>query len=234
MVRISFQDVLQSAAAPVQVLGAKANTPDGSSWVYCKMNEAITKGFIVSPVALTHVDTVSSSANGAGQIVYITEASAGWTVGQFNDAWVNVDDGTGEGQIAKIKTNTSDTLELYVQWALATALSVSDSDIDISTVNTLSEKVPVTTKTTLCNGAAQVAFAQNEYGWVLTKGPGVVIAGVVITTGENFTPGDDTEGEVIIGITAKGDFDAFTLGYSLSANTTADKGFLACMGIQTA
>ncbi len=234
MVRISFQDVLNSSAVPLQILGAKANTPDGSSWVYCKMNEAITKGFIVSPVALTHVDTVSSSANGAGQIVYITEASAGWTVGQFNDAWVNVDDGTGEGQIAKVKTNTSDTLELYVQWALGTALAVADSDIDISTVNTLSEKVPVTTKTTLCNGAAQVAFAQNEYGWVLTKGPGVVIAGVVITTGENFTPGDDTEGEVIIGITGKGDFDGFTLGYSLSANTTADKGFLACMGIQTA
>jgi hypothetical protein len=234
MVRISFQDVLQTSTAPFAILGAKANTPDGSTWVYVKLNEACLKGHVVAPVALTHVDTVSSSANGAGQIVYITEASAGWTVGKFNDAWVNVDDGTGEGQIAKVKTNTTDTLELYPQWALGTALAVADSDIDISTVNTLSEKVPVTTTTTFCNGAAQVAFAQNDYGWVLAKGPGIVISGTAAMTLEkNFTPGDDTEGEVVIGVTAKGDFDAFTLGYSLSANTTADKGFLACMGIQT-
>lgn len=236
MMRISFQDVLQINASPQAILGAKANTPDGSTWSYVRVNEAVAKGLVVSPVANTGVDTVSSSTNAAGQIVFITEASAGWTVGQFNDAWLVVDDGTGEGQVAKIKTNTADTLELYPQWALSTALAVADSDITISTVNTLVEMSPVTTLTSFVNGAAQVSFTTAApYGWVLSKGPGYVISGTTAMTAEaNFTPGDDTEGQVVIGVTAKGDFDGFTAGYSLAANTTIDKGFLAFMACQTA
>jgi hypothetical protein len=235
MVRISFQDVLKTSTAANAILGAKANTPDGSTWAYVKLNEACSKGHVVSPVANTGVDTVSSSTNNDGQIVFITEASAGWTVGQFNDAWLTVDDGTGEGQVAKIKTNTVDTLELYPEWALTTALAVADSDITISTVNTLSEKVPITVEETLCNGAAQVAFAASDYGWVLAKGPGLAISGeAAMTALKNFTPGDDTEGQVILGVTAEGPFDAFSLGYSLAANTTIDSGFLAMMGIITA
>jgi hypothetical protein len=234
MIRISFQDVLQTSVSPLAILGARYETPDGSVWIYGKVNEAVTKGFVVSPVANTDVDTVSSSTNAAGQIVYVTEAAAGWTAGAFTDAWIVVDDGTGEGQVAKVKTNTATTLELYPQWALGTALSVSDSDIFISTVNTKWEKVPVTVEETLCMGAAQVAFASQDYGFVLAKGPGIVIAGEVITALANFTPGDDTEGEVIIGVTAEGPFNAFSLGYSLAANTTADKGFLAMMAIPVA
>ena len=91
--------------------------------------------------------------------------------------------------------------------------------------------MPVTAEETLCLGAAQVAIASGSYAWVLKEGPGYVIAGEVITAGKNFTPGDDTEGEVIIGVTAEGSFDAFSLGFSLAANTTADKGFLAMMSI---
>lgn len=234
MVRITFQDTLQTSVAPQAILGAKANTPDGSTWTYGKLNEACSIGHVVSPVAATGVDTVSSATNGAGQIVYITEASAGWTVGEWANAWLLVDDGTGEGQVAKIRTNTADTLELYADWALTTALSVVDSDITLSKVNTSWEKVPVTVEETLCMGAAQVAFAAADYGWVLSKGPGLAIGGEVITALKNFTPGDDTEGQVILGVTAEGPFDAFSLGYSLAANTTVDKGFLAMMGIITA
>jgi len=235
MMNISFQNALKVSVSPQAILGAKASTPDGSLWTYVKVNEAVSKGHIVSPVANTGVDTVSSSTNSAGQIVFITEAAAGWTVGQFNDAWLTVDDGTGEGQVAKIKSNTADTLELYPQWALGTALAVADSDITISTINTLVEKVPVTVEETTCIGAAQVAFTTAApYGWVLAKGPGIVIAGEVITAGKNFTPGDDTEGQVIIGVTAEGPFDAFNLGYSLAANSTADLGFLALMAIPQA
>lgn len=234
MQRINFQDVLRATTQPNAILGAKASTPDGSLWTYIKANEAISLGHVVSPVANTDVDTVSSSTNTQSQIVFITEASAGWTPGQFANAWGVVDDGTGEGQVFKIKDNTTDTLELYVDWRLTTALAVGDSDIVISTVNTLAEKVPITVEETLCIGAAQIAIASGSYGWVLAKGPGTVIAGEAITALKNFTPGDDTEGEVIIGVTAEGPFDAFSLGYSLAANTTADKGFLAMMGIITA
>lgn len=235
MQTISFQNVLKTSTTPLAILGAKASTPDGSLWTYGKLNEACSKGHVISPVANVGVDTLSSSTNGAGQIVYVTEATAGWTVGQFANTWFTVDDGTGEGQVAKVKTNTTDTLELYPEWALTTALAVADSDITISYVNQLLEKAPITTLTTLVIGAAQVAFAANAYGWLLSKGPGICISGTAAMTAEkNFTPGDDTEGQVVIGVTAKGDFDGFTAGYSLAANTTIDLGFLAMLNVARA
>jgi len=229
MVSVSFQDVLQTSENPNQVLGTCYQTPDGSSWMYTKLNEACSKGHVVSPVSNTGVDTVSSSTDQDGNRIYVTEGSAGWTVDQFANAWLVVDDGTGSGQVAKIKSNTSDTLELYKEWALGSALSVSDSDITISRIKALSEKIPVTTTTTPCIGAAQVAFAQNEYGYVLKKGVGKVIGGEAITAEKNFTPGDDTEGQVILGVTAEGEFDANTIGQSLAANGSADEGFLALL-----
>lgn len=232
MIKINFQDVLQTSTTPIVAnLGVHASTPDGSEWIYTKLNEAASQGFVAVPVAITEVETVSSSTNAAGQIVYITEASAGWTVGAFANAWVCVDDGTGEGQVAKIKTNTADTLELYPQWALTTALSVTDSDIGISRFNTLSEKSAITDKAQNALGICQVAFAANDYGWVLHQGPGIVIAGEVLTVDLSFVTGDDTEGEVLKGTTAKGAFDEQALGTVLWANSTADKGALVHVSI---
>lgn len=232
MVDLTFAAVLQTSTTPQQILGTRANLPFGSTWTYTKMNEAILKGHCVSPVAAVGVDLLSSSTNNAGQIVYVTKAAAGWTAGQFANCWLTVDDGTGEGQVARIKTNDATTLELYPEWALTTALAVADSDITISYVNQLSEKLPITVKTSLVIGAAQVAFASQEYGWVLSQGPGICISGTAAMTAEkNFTPGDDTEGQVVIGVTAEGNFNGFTAGYSLAANSTIDLGFLAMMAV---
>lgn len=222
---ITFQDVLQTTTNQQFLLGEVGKTPDGRVFRYVKANEALSLGHVAVPVATTDVDTVSSSTNAAGQIVYITEASAGWTVGAYEDGWVHVNDGTGEGQVAKIKTNTTDTLILYPEFALSTALAVADSDI-IITRPFLAEKAAITDKTQNAIGGAQVAFAANDYGWVLAKGRGVVIAGEALTVGQSCVTGDDTEGEVVKGTTAKGDFDEQTIGIVVSANTAADKGAL--------
>jgi hypothetical protein len=131
MNQITFQAVKDSAVNPVVNIGQRAQTPDGREWVYVKAAEAISANQAVVPDAVVAVDTVSSSTDGLGRIVYITEASAGWTVGAFAEGWVYVDDGTGIGQAGRIKTNTTDTLELYPEFAFATALSVTDSDITI-------------------------------------------------------------------------------------------------------
>lgn len=231
MVRISFQDALQASTVPLQLLGTHASTPDGSEWVYAKCNEAVSQGFVVVPVANVGVDTVSSSTNGAGQIVFITEASAGWTVGQFINAWGVVDDGTGEGQVFKVKSNTADTLTLYPEWALGTALAVADSDITLSYYLSLGEKAAITDKAQNAVGIAQVAIASGSYGFVLRRGPGIVIAGEALTNDLSFVTGDDTEGEVVKGTTAKGAFDEQALGTVLEANTTADKGALVMVDI---
>lgn len=185
---------------------------------------------VVSNPANTDVDTVSSSTNSSSQVVYITEGSAGWTVGDYQDHWVIVDDGTGEGQLGKIKDNSTDTLELYVDYAFGTALAVADSDIVIRHEPD-AEKIPVTTLVTPLKGVAQVAFASADYGWFLKRGIGGVLAGEVITINVSLTSGDDTEGTAEIGDTAKGLFDENHIGRCLVANTTADKAALVDVNI---
>ena len=213
---VGFQAVKDTPTVPQFKLGERRQTPDGREWTYVKATEAISAGHVVVPTS-TSVDTVSSSTDALGRIVYITEASAGWTVGAYEDAWVFVDAGTGVGQLAKVKTNTADTLELYPEYALSTALSVTDSDITI-TLRHAVERSAVTDKTQQPVGIAQVALASGDYGWVLTRGDGIVLGGAVLTVGQSFVTGDNTEGQVVAGTTSLGSFDETPLGFCTVAN----------------
>ena len=230
MKQIGFQSVFDTPATKEANLNGQYQTPDGRIWEYLKATEAITQYMVVSSPANTDVDTISSSTNGSSQIVYLTEASAGWTVGDYQDHWLLVDDGTGEGQLGKIKDNTADTLELYVDYAFGTAMAVADSDIVIRHEPD-AEKIAITTLVTPPKGVAQVTFAASDYGYFLKRGIGGVLAGEVITINVSATPGDDTEGTVEIGDTAKGLFDEAYVGRCLVANTTADKAFLCEVNI---
>jgi hypothetical protein len=222
MNQISFQSAYSTQDAPQVAIGQRASTPDGREWQYVKANSALAKGSVAVPVAVTAVDTVSSSTDSQGRIVYITKASAGWTVGAFEGSWVVVDDGTGVGQTAKVIDNTTDTLVLAPETALTTALSVTDSDITIFS-NSVVEKSAITDKVQRAVGIAQVAIAAGDYGWVLSRGIGAVLAGEALTVGKSFVTGDDTTGQVVKGTTAKGDFDEQSLGIALVANAAADQ-----------
>lgn len=230
MNQISFQQVYQTDTVPAFSLGQKAMTPDGREWVYVKANGALAKGSVAVPATVTAVDTVSSSADALGRIIYITKASAGWTAGQFANGIGVVDDGTGVGQTFKIRNNTADTLILFPETALTTALAVADSDITIRTLN-LVDKAAITDKVQSAQGVAQVAFSASDYGWILKRGAGSVLAGEVLVVGKSFVTGDDTTGQVVKGTTAKGDFDEQSLGYCLVANAAADQNTLVYVDI---
>ncbi len=229
MNQITFQATTQTSTGASFPIGQQGQTPGGSIWVYVQAAGAIAAGNAVIPNTVVTVTTVSSSTNNLGQIVYITKASAGWTNGAFAGDYVLVNTGTGTGQIARIMDNTSDTLYLFGT-GLATALSVSDSGIAIYKQWHVI-KSAVTSKIQNCNGIAQVAFASGEYGWVLQKGVGTVIAGEALTIGGSFVTGDDTAGQVVKGTTAKGEFDEQTLGRCLVANSAADVGALVYVDV---
>ncbi len=223
-VQISFQSVTNTTTAPAFQIGTAAQTPDGREWSYVKVSTGgLAKGSVAVPADVTAVDTVSSSTDAMGRIVYITEASAGWTPGEFQDCWVVVDDGTGVGQAGRISGNTADTLQLYPEFAFTTALAVADSDITI-TKNYIVVKSAITSKLQNAVGIAQIAMSASTYGWVLTRGEGVVLAGEALTpTGSDFVTGDDTTGQVLKGTTAKGGFDEQPLGRVLVVNAAADQ-----------
>jgi len=231
MNQITFQNIHDESVAPSFNVGQRGQTPDGREFVYVKAAEAISKGMAVVPDAVVAVDTVSSSDDALGRTVFITEASAGWTVGQFAEAWVYVDAGTGVGQAGRIKTNTADTLELYPEFAFGTDLAVADSDITIREPWHV-DKSAVTSEIQGCVGIAQIAITNAYYAWVLTRGVGVVLAGESLVVGSGFETGDDTEGSVHKSVTAKGALDGQTLGYCLVANASADTNALAWINIE--
>jgi|TARA_Y100000310_G_scaffold107269_2_gene105735 hypothetical protein len=231
MKQITFQSIFDTPSVKQDILNAQAQTPDGRIWEYLYATEAISQYMVVSNPANTDVDTIASSTNGASQTVFLTEASAGWTVGAYQDHWMIVDDGTGEGQVAKIKDNTADTLELYTDYALGTALTVAGSSDIVIRHEPDAEKVAITVLKTPLKGVAQVAFASGDYGWFLKRGIGGVLAGEVITINVSLTPGDDTEGTAEIGDTGNGPFDESYIGRCLVANTTADLAALVDVNI---
>lgn len=231
MLQISFQDTLQTTTAPSQIkLGTRANTPDGSTWVYIKAAGVLAKGSVAVPNTVVSVDLVSSSTDAQGRIVYITKASAGWTVGAYEDQYGVIDDGTGVGQTFRIQTNSADTLTLYPSNALSTALAVADSDLTIYLEGQV-VKSAITVKIQNAVGIAQVAFAASDYGWVLERGVGTVLAGEALTVAGDFVTGDDTTGQVVKGTTAKGEFDEQSLGRCLVANAAADQNALVFVSI---
>ena len=229
---ISFQSVYQTITQRGEFkLGQCAITPDGRKWQFIKANAAIANSLIAVPDGVTSADLWSSSTDSQGRIVYLTRAASTMTVGAFEDGIGVVDDGTGRGQTFKIRTNNGTTLTLYPETALTTALSVSDSDI---TLMTMSECDPaaITSKVQMAQGAPQVSMAASDYGWVLTSGDGRCIAGSTLVVGAGFTTGDDTVGQVIVGVTATGPYDAQNLGYAIVANAAADIGALVRYNIR--
>ena len=232
MNQVTFQSVYQTTLSPQVAIGQVAATPDGREWVYVKATTGVlAKGSVAIPIAQTAVDNVSSSTDALGRIVYITKASAGWTVDAFAGSNVVVDDGTGVGQQAKVISNTADTLQLAPENALTTALSAVDSDITIWS-NWQVQKAAITSKLQNAVGIAQTAFANLEYGWICTKGVGIVLAGEALTpAGTDFVTGDDTTGQVVKGTTAKGPFDEQALGRVLVPNAAADQGALVWIEI---
>lgn len=226
MNQISFQSVYQTITARGEFKrGQRAMTPDGREWVFGQAQSAVATSLIAVPDAVASADLWSSSTDSQGRIVYLTRAASSMTVGAYEDGILVVDDGTGVGQVAKIRTNNATTFTLYPENALSTALAVADSDLTFH-VMSYWDPAAITDKVQMAQGCPQVSFAAADYGWALTEGDGRVLAGEVLVVGKDFVTGDDTVGQVVKGTTAKGGFDEQNLGYCIVANAGADQGTL--------
>lgn len=224
MNQITFQAVGQPQDAADFNIGQVGQTPGGNVYLYIQANGALAKGSAVVPTAVSTASNCASSADVLGRLVYITPASSpSWTNGQFAGSFVTISAGTGVGQLAYVIDNTATTLQLSPGSALTTALSSADSAITISKPYYVT-KSAVTSKLQNCMGVAQAAFNDQQYGWVLTRGVGVVAAGVSLTpVGADFVTGDSTTGQVILGTTAKGPFDEQSLGRILVVNPSGNQ-----------
>jgi hypothetical protein len=232
MNQITFQDIKQPKTTPSFAVGQKSQTPDGNVWVYVKASEAIAAGNVVVSIATKALaaTTLTSAADASGKITKVIYSTGGLTVDAYAGKYLIIDAGTGAGQIAKIKSNDAGTLTLYPEWALTTALAAADSAGKIAMGYDV-EKAAITDKVQMVVGIAQNSIAKGEYAFVQTQGTGFVVAGEALVVGKSFVTGDDTEGQVVKGTTAKGSFDENALGHCLVANGAADQPALVFINI---
>jgi hypothetical protein len=217
MNQITFQNVYQTTTAAGQFqLGQRAMTADGREWQFVKAQSTLANSLVAIPDAVASSDLYSSSTDSQGRIVYLTRAANALTIGQYENGVGVVDQGTGVGQVFKIRTNDATTFTLYPDTALTTALAVADSDLTYINMSYV-DPAAVTSKIQMAQGIAQASFAAADFGWILTNGTGRVLAGEALTVGAGFTTGDDTAGQLIKAITAEGPFNAQNLGYAIVA-----------------
>lgn len=216
---ISFSNVYQTQTQATEFkLGQRSHTPDGREWVFVNAIAAIGKNLLAIPNTVTSVSTTLSSASDQqSRIVYINSASSSFTTGAFNDGIGLINAGTGTGQSFKIKTNTATQVQLYPETALTTALDGTSNMALLTPGAVLVSAVTSTIQQVV--GCTQVAFALGDYGWMLTEGDGGIISNSTLTVGTNFTAGGTTAGWALLGVTAKGPFDAQNLGFTMIANS---------------
>ena len=72
----------------------------------------------------THENVVANGTATSGSTTTIVDTSKSWTVNEFADRWVMIIDGTGEGQMVQIVSNTATTLTFSAITTGADATSV--------------------------------------------------------------------------------------------------------------
>ncbi len=231
MRQITFQNVLSESVSPLATLGEIAYTADGRKWRYIFANEALSKGHALTRTANVALTSIYSSNDANSYKVFLTKASAGWTVGAYQDAYGLIDGGTAEGQFFKVKDNSGDTLTIYEEYRLSTAVTVAGSDTGKLVLPYVAEKVAVTTKNQIPIGVVQIAFTTQYYGWALCEGVGQVLPGAALTANSVCGPGDDTEGEVETYGNGSTIEDESSVGRVLVANSSADKMAMIMVGL---
>ena len=140
--------------------------------------------------AISQVINVPLGSNGATQ-------DAGYYAGMH----LFVDDGTGEGQYARIAGNTAAVsgaaFKIYLQTALATALTVAHAD-DITIVpEHVVTEAAVTVSTQRVVGIAPMAVTASYFFWRQVSGVCPVLIGEAGTVLYGLTAGDDTAGQAM-------------------------------------
>ena len=172
-------------------LGTRAITPDGRVFYYAEAsNTAIARGGnLVNGIAAVaaHDMDLAAAAASAGAITFTTSTSLTVTKDQYKDAYVYVNDGPGEGEIYRVKSNTA--------VSSATGLSITIDEPDgIATAFTTDTKFGLMyspykdihivdgngTPTTGVVGVTTAPVTADYFCWVQTSGPAAVLIGAQV------------------------------------------------------
>lgn len=232
-IKQAFDQALDEISATQKVALGQVRWEGDRKYIYSQAKEALVQGNILvkaNTAAHYGFDAVATNTAAEGsyaisQIISITAADT-IVAGEYAGLDVFVDDGTGEGQLARIETNTggaaSATIKLYLTAAMTTALTaVGNSDITILEGDRVF-KALVTTQTQRVIGVAPMIVTDEYYFWRQVKGNCVVLMGEAGTILYGLKAGDDTAGTAIVADTEDHVDEVYIFGYLITPAPAAD------------
>jgi hypothetical protein len=155
---------------------------------------ALTAGKLVQTIVGTkadHQDLAPTAAVAAGEYeISVETAGTDLTLNQYAGGYLYVNDGAGEGQCLKIKSNPvhdhSDDPSVVITChdALATAIATS-SKVSLMSDPWSGLVVAPAAETGAAMGVPVVDMAASAYGWFQTHGPAAVLTVGTIVLGHN-------------------------------------------------
>ena len=172
-------------------LGTRATTPDGRVFYYAENSgTAITRGGqIVDGIAAVaaHDMDLAATTTSAGATSFTSGTSLTVTKDQYADGYAYFNDGPGEGQIYKIKSNTA------VSSATGLSITIDEPDGIITALTTSSlfglmyspyKDVKIIdgdgTMTTGPVGVTAMPVTADYFCWVQTAGPAAILMGAQV------------------------------------------------------
>ena len=215
------------------VLGTRASTPDGRVFYYAEENgTGIARGGnVVNGIAAVaaHDMDLAAAAASAGATSFTTTTSLSVTKDQYKDAYLYVNDGPGEGEIYRVKSNTAVSsaagLSITIDEpdGLATALTTATrfglmyspyKDIHIVDGNG--------TPTTGVVGVTTAPVTADYFCWVQTSGPAAVLMGAQVgIVGDGIAISQQDEDGTVERTDYSDDADIVNLGHAMGIPSIA-------------
>lgn len=213
-----------SATANVAV-GAKASTPDGRVFRYCKAGaSALVSGKVYDgPAAVANHTNIAVVSGVAGSnTITVTLGATAATANQYAGGVVVINDVTGEGQTFTIKSHPAANsaanlvLTLEADETIVTALDTS-SQATLVANQYNGVVIHATTEVAIPVGVAHTAITANQYGWIQTHGPISALCAATTGIGQSCAASDTTAGAYEIG-----DGILPVIGYSIAAGVATE------------
>jgi len=205
-------DIYNQSSTKQHPLGTRGYTRDGRVFRYAKAGgTALSAGLLMqaeAPASNFSDDLTLATAYSAGAtqvVVYASTGIASTSTGVFNDGYLFVNDGTGEGQYVQIKkqggwssdttANCRSTVSFQDGSKLTAAVS---SGSEVGFVKNPYDDIVVypVSKTSIPLGVTPRAVTANYYFWLQTWGPCPIKCEAAPTVGEALVPATATAGSV--------------------------------------
>jgi hypothetical protein len=186
------------------VLGQKYSDGNGRTWRYAKAGASgLSRGkLMVQATTDANYSNLSwTTAPTAGaKTVTVTVGASVVTADQFQDGWLVVQDGTGEGRAYPISGNlacgSAGNCTVYLKEAIDTTGVLAETGCDLVPNKYSGVVVSVADQADQALGVPNVAVTAAYYFWLQTGGPCSVLMDEAIAVGLTVTIGSSVVGAV--------------------------------------